>query len=75
MDWKLETFQWHFSNIGNKLFAGFHSLGLERFVPRDPLVADSEFLLTNWAGARVSHLRLPYTHSVNKKSGDQNGDL
>jgi hypothetical protein len=75
MDWKLETFQWHFSNIGNKLFAGVHSLDLEGFVPRDPLVADSEFLLTNWAGAGVSHLRQPYTPSVNKKSGDQNGDV
>jgi hypothetical protein len=29
----------------------------------------------NWAGAGFDRLRLPYIRGVNKKTGDQNGDL
>jgi SAM-dependent methyltransferase len=47
LEWKLETFQWHFYNLENKLFARCRSLDFEGFIPRDALVSDSAFSLTN----------------------------
>src|ERR1700749_3368409 len=47
LEWKLETFQWHFYNIESKLTARCRSLDFEGFVPRDALVAESAFSLAN----------------------------
>jgi SAM-dependent methyltransferase len=44
---QLETFGWHFYNLEHKFFTYSRSLDFEGYIPRELLIADSEFSLAN----------------------------